>query len=245
MIVTVDGGPDENPRYKKTIDCAIDYFNSFDLDALFIATNAPGCSAFNRCERRMTPLSKEVAGLILGHQHFGTHLNFEYAGSVLAEIWLAMVFDDHPTVAEYISVEADSEIRIETAEWKSKHVRQSQYCLQIVKCEDILCCLPFRSRSLERSIFTTTSPVAQTKDGLRWVADDKGATYLTLYQNLSMKDDLTPSSALRKYPRGVPYDYSNPAVKEETIRKRICKSCRLYLGAINAKESHQRDMSTC
>ena len=60
MIVTVDGGPDENPRYKKTIDCAIDYFNSFDLDALFIVTNAPGRSAFNRCERRMPPLSKEV-----------------------------------------------------------------------------------------------------------------------------------------------------------------------------------------
>ena len=162
MIVTVDDGPDENPRYKKTIDCAIDCFNSFDLDALFIATNAPGRSAFNRCERRMAPLSKEMAALILEHQHFGTHLNdrgdtideelkiknFEYAGSVLAEIWSAMVFDDHPTVAEYISVEADSEIRMETAEWKSKHVWQSQYCLQIVKCEDRLCCLPFRSSVL-------------------------------------------------------------------------------------------------
>ena len=26
MIVTVDGGPDENLRYTKTIECAIDYF---------------------------------------------------------------------------------------------------------------------------------------------------------------------------------------------------------------------------
>ena len=26
MIVTVDGGPDENPRYTKTIECPIDYF---------------------------------------------------------------------------------------------------------------------------------------------------------------------------------------------------------------------------
>ena len=57
MIITVDGGPDENPRYKKTLFCAIDYFCSFDLDALFIATNAPGRSAFNRCERRMAPLT--------------------------------------------------------------------------------------------------------------------------------------------------------------------------------------------
>ena len=39
MVVTVDGGPDENPRYSKTIECTIDYFKTFDLDALFIARN--------------------------------------------------------------------------------------------------------------------------------------------------------------------------------------------------------------
>ena len=31
MIVTVDGGPDENPRYTKTTECAIDYFLGQDL----------------------------------------------------------------------------------------------------------------------------------------------------------------------------------------------------------------------
>ena len=41
MIVTVDGCSDENPRYTKTIECAIDYFLSQDLDAFFLATNAP------------------------------------------------------------------------------------------------------------------------------------------------------------------------------------------------------------
>ena len=39
MIVTVDGGPDENPRYKNTINCAIEYFVENDLDAFFLATN--------------------------------------------------------------------------------------------------------------------------------------------------------------------------------------------------------------
>ena len=51
MIITCDGGPDENPRYQKTINASIDIFCTFDLDALFIATNAPGRSAFNRVER--------------------------------------------------------------------------------------------------------------------------------------------------------------------------------------------------
>ena len=54
MIVTVDGGLDENPRYANTINCAIDYLNEHDLDAYFVITNAPARSAFNRVERRMS-----------------------------------------------------------------------------------------------------------------------------------------------------------------------------------------------
>ena len=59
MIVTVDGGLDENPRHEKTVSYTVDYFNTFDVHAFFLVTNAPGRSAFNRVERRMAPLSKE------------------------------------------------------------------------------------------------------------------------------------------------------------------------------------------
>ncbi|CAH2021635.1 unnamed protein product [Acanthoscelides obtectus] len=38
-------------------------------------TNAPGRSAYNRIERRMAPLSRELANLILPHDHFGSHLD--------------------------------------------------------------------------------------------------------------------------------------------------------------------------
>ena len=48
---TVDGGPGKNPRYQKVIRVAIHYFLRYDFDALFIATNAPGRSVFNRVER--------------------------------------------------------------------------------------------------------------------------------------------------------------------------------------------------
>ncbi|KAF2905782.1 hypothetical protein ILUMI_00394 [Ignelater luminosus] len=67
FIFIVDGGPDENPRYEKVISTGIHHFVENNLDALFIATNAPGRSAFNRVERRMAPLSRELAGLILPH----------------------------------------------------------------------------------------------------------------------------------------------------------------------------------
>ena len=75
MTVIINRGPDKNPRYMKTMECSIDYFLMQDLDALFIATNAPGPSVFNRVERRMALFSKEIAGVILDHKHFGAHVN--------------------------------------------------------------------------------------------------------------------------------------------------------------------------
>ena len=68
LVITVDGGPDENPRYQKVIETAVYHFVQNNLDAYFIATNAPGRSAFNRVERRMAPLSKELS-------KYGSHLN--------------------------------------------------------------------------------------------------------------------------------------------------------------------------
>ena len=75
MIATVDGGPDENPRYEKNIQMAIHHFKIFNLDALFLATNAPGRSAFNRVERVMSFLSRELCGVILPHDSYGSHLD--------------------------------------------------------------------------------------------------------------------------------------------------------------------------
>ena len=75
MIVTVDGCPDENLRYEKTINCLIKYFVENGLDAFFLATNVRGRSAFSRVERRMVKLSKELSGVILEHDKFGSHLD--------------------------------------------------------------------------------------------------------------------------------------------------------------------------
>ena len=113
LMITVDGGPDENPRYKKVISVAVHHFVENDLDALIVATNAPGRSAFKRVERRMAPLSRELAGLILPHEHYGSHLdadgktiddelelaNFAFAGRPLSEVWGGMVIDSHPVIS--------------------------------------------------------------------------------------------------------------------------------------------------
>ena len=39
MVISVDGGPDENPRYQKVIDVGIHHFLTYDLDCIFIVTN--------------------------------------------------------------------------------------------------------------------------------------------------------------------------------------------------------------
>ena len=203
MIVTVHGGPDENPRYSSTISCAIKYFCEHDLDAYFLATNAPGRSTFNRVERRMSNLSKELSGAILPHYHFGTHLdhnnktideelelqNFEYAGEILAELWSKMVIDGHPVVAEFIKDPPLEVSIIKSEEWRANHVRESQYFLQIVKCTDVACCSLFQSsylKVIKDRFLPPPIPVVYSQNGIEWAKDDKEASYLSLFQNIAL-----------------------------------------------------------
>ena len=82
-------------------------------------------------------------------------------------------------------------------------------------------------------------PVTQTESGLKWMQNDSGgAVYLSLHQNIAMKDSLKPASARNKYPVEITYD-SNPAVDSATIEKRTCKYCKRYFGVINVKTSHR------
>jgi len=185
MTVTVDGGPDKNSRYEKTINCSIDYFIENDLDAFFVATNAPGRSVFNRVERRMAKLSKELSSVILEHDKFRNHLNakgetvdkdlemknFEFAGRTLAEIWSGLVIDGNPVVAEFIEDEAPVNEATKSEEWKACHVRQSQYFLQIVKCLDEKCCSRFQSSYLKvipHRFLPPIIPVVHTLNGIEW-----------------------------------------------------------------------------
>jgi len=107
---------------------------------MIIATNAPGRSAFNRVERQMAPLSRQLAGLILPHEHYGTHLNgdgktvdeelekssFGFAGRMLSEVWSGMVVHGHPVVSEYVEPDKSElpvcDLRSVSANWRTSHV---------------------------------------------------------------------------------------------------------------------------
>ena len=95
-----------------------------------------------------------------------------------------MKIDGHPVLDELISEEADQEVIKKSEEWKSKHVRESQYFLQIVKCKDSKCCTPFRSSCLkvvkDRFLPLPISVTRTTTSGLKWVKCDVDAHYLSL-----------------------------------------------------------------
>lgn len=89
VIISTDGGPYENPRYKKVIVFAIDHFRKYDLDALFLVTNAPVWSAYNPVERRLASLGRTTSGVILDHDHYGSHLSDQ--GKTI-DLWLEKKF---------------------------------------------------------------------------------------------------------------------------------------------------------
>lgn len=95
----------------------------------------------------MAPLSKQLSGLILPHDYYGSHLdakghtidteleiqNFQRAGNTLAEIWNNLLIDEYITVAKYI-VPEESEIDVPDLsdyKWRAKHVREGHYFLQV------------------------------------------------------------------------------------------------------------------
>ena len=177
----------------------------------------------------MAPLSKELTGLILPHDHYGSHLNergntidselektnFKFAGDTLAEIWSQLIVDNFPTVAEYIDP-TESELQEQNfmsrdQKWYDVHVRTSQYLTQIVKCADNKCCS--KPRSWYFSVVTDRFlppplPVVQTSEGLKIperTTDGASHKFPSLFAAQSLKvDGILPRSS-NPY-RLIPYD---------------------------------------
>ena len=76
-------------RYQTVINVVVHRFSHCDFDALFMATNATGKNAFNRVERKMAPLSKELTVDILNERGITIDAdlekkNFQFAVNTLA-----------------------------------------------------------------------------------------------------------------------------------------------------------------
>ena len=72
-VLTRDGH--DGPRFPTTRQTLIKFFQDHDIDFLVAVCNAKGLSSYYFIERRMAPLSKELAGIVLTHDSFGTYLD--------------------------------------------------------------------------------------------------------------------------------------------------------------------------
>jgi hypothetical protein len=200
-----------------------------------------------------------LAGLILPHEHFGSHLdsqgrtvddsleraNFAYAGQALSEVWSGMVIDGFPVTAEYIAPDhsemKQEDLRKVTAAWRNTHVRESQYFTQIVKCTNLDCCQ--RPRSSYLSLFPERFmpppvPLMQTSEGLRAPdinTDADHATFPSVFLQKSVHPSMLPRSAASF--KLLPYDTYCPSVQSQLVR-RMCSKCGLYHASLASLKCH-------
>jgi len=181
-----------------------------------------------------------LAGIILPYDTFGTHLNsksetideeleqenFHKAGETLAEVWNETVIDGHAVkAAEWRGGVRENEMEMPSQEWLAGHIRASQYCLQIVKCDNEECCAA--PRSAIKNVLPDgfmPAPFAVTNiDGLKPAdGDDPQCRFMSLFQRMSV--NLLPgNSSMSK----MPYDTCCPTVKNQ-ITSRTCNICKMY-----------------
>ena len=262
IVKGVDGGPDENPRFHNNIVMGCKTFQHFNLDCYIEVTNAPGLSAYNRAERRMYHLSKELTGVVLPYDTYGSHLvngktvdeelevkNFQAAGEVLAEIWSNLEIDNHKVHAEFVSKSVDEETKKFQAspEFRARHVLETQYMTVYLKCDDKSCCsaprtkveLLFPNRRIPTLIpikLTATGPVAMelVKD-----INKKDISFPDIFARVVVEKQLMPESLTEKFGDVVPYDVYFPTQQDKVI-KRICKNCSKYHASIKSLALHKK-----
>ena len=267
LVVASDGGPDENPRFPKTLQVSAARFVAWDLDVYLSGTHAPHYSAYNRVERRMAPLSRELAGLVLPHDHFGTHLNasgktidhdlekenFGKAAETLAEIWSSVLIDNYPVHAEYVQPAELTPLPEPDAAWVATHVRQSQYSLIIVKCDVSSCCRPWRSswkKYFPQRFLPGPIVISRDADGIGIPDPDTARDA----DGIGIPDPDTARSIPKPYfsslaqrlgyvstkiSADASFDLYCPSISNAEIQKRACNVCGIYHASQASMQRHK------
>ena len=229
------------------------------MDVFSYGVNAAGLSAFNPVARRMASFSHGLAGLVLPHDHYGSHLdscgkitdielekmNFCKAEEVLSELWSQTVIDGYPVECNAVPIGKKYILPNPDLAWVSNHYLQSRYCLQIVKCRDIACCLPFETNWLtvfnNRFIpFPAVYKYAKygmdaVKPSVYFESPNNRFDFAPLFERLLWKS--YPAESV-KY-EVAPFDIYCPSMKGK-FDKGICKTCNQYWPSEAAMLRHKK-----
>ncbi|CAG8734991.1 24591_t:CDS:2 [Dentiscutata erythropus] len=260
MVMLSDGSPDENSRYKKTIQIMIKHFDKYDLDTIIVACFAPHQSASNPVERRIAPLSHDLASIILPLNTFGSHLdsqlrtvdeelekcNFKAAGDVLTSVWEDTIIDGYPVLAKYINPSEETYfLREKSATWMENHVMTCHYMTQVTKCNDPSCCKPFRSgiqQILPKRFFPPPLFTQQKPHGICAASmsiSDNTTHFSSFLLSVLMEGKLIPPDTNLHY---LPFNWYCPTVNK-SINEYLCFYCKRYFALKEALKYHTRGCS--
>ena len=257
LLMETDGAPDEAPRFPKPLSTAVSLFKQMKFDALIHVVNAAGLSAFNPVERRMAPLSHDLAGLILPHDHYGTHLNssgktmdeeleeknFLAAAEALSEVWSNTVIDSHKVECETVPIGKEFVPDDPNPSWIANHVQQARYCLQVVKCTNPNCCEPFSTNWLDvfperflpgPAIYEYTTRGIEAVKPSEYFKDPKKFMFSNLEKRLVVKK--LPTLA-KEFEKKCPFDLYCPSMQEK-LKNCVCRMCGSYWPSEAAKKRH-------
>ena len=124
--------------------------------------------------------------------------------------------------------------------WCATHVLQTQYTIQIIRCNSVPCCGPWRSNYIQ--IFPhrfLPAPVAfeRTPRGIAMADRDyqKGVFYGSLIQRIQFHGVVmqhTQNDVL-------PFDFACASVRKE-LKKRVCSICKQYIPSAYRMKNHYK-----
>uniref|UniRef100_A0A8C4PZQ8 C2H2-type domain-containing protein n=1 Tax=Eptatretus burgeri TaxID=7764 RepID=A0A8C4PZQ8_EPTBU len=257
LVCSIDDGFNEKPRFPKALYAACNQFIRHNLDVYLAVTQLPGVQMYNHVERRMASLSRDLSGIILPHDSYGNHLdnsgktvdtslevrNFQKAGETLAGVWSGTLLDGYDVFAEYVEPGDTSSLQVGdvSPKWTANHVRQSQYLLQIVRCEDRRCCTDWRTnwnKIIPTRFLPAPYPLQQSGNGVI-VPEPEVADNCNLFASLSQRLAFTvlePSAALEH--QEIPFDLYCPSVRSE-VKSSMCRTCHIYCASQEAVKWHK------
>jgi hypothetical protein len=149
------------------------------------------------------------------------------AGEALASVWSKTVIDGYPVIAQYCDPDEHRlSIPPPSEEWIMEHVRQSQYCLQIVRCNNIDCCGEWRTNLLDifpdRFLPAPVKFINYNNGVVASNVDDDQGRFGSLSQRI-MLGRLQPKTDFKQFL----IDFYCKSIRDQ-LAKRICPKRGLY-----------------
>ena len=265
LVIGGDGGPDEAVKNDKVQNAYLWLMEKHQFDAVYGRNSAPGSSADNRIERTMVILSNAMVAKSLPVFKYGKHLkhgqvvdpelclkNFNYAGSLLANIFDGLQHNGYPIYAEYLEPLTEEEIKERDKEFldlnlvhftTKKHYNASTNLLQMKQCLDPETC----------SICTKTDYDSNIHQIIPSVFIPPPMVFKNNAAQLEMED---PTKLPQKYhfgglslilalnikiPPSMTMDYFNEQYQDKKkLLKRICPICGVHCSSHAAVLRHRR-----